>query len=273
MNKKNLSGAPLVMHKRGQKTDATILEEVKKRPGSTISEIANRLGWSNGRVDGSVNRLASNNKVSIKHCLKKSMLIKKVYPTQTPIKPHNIIEVSRENIEYDVWKDNAKIYALSRSTIGISPTEIDEWNKKALLKEEVPIQKKEEGITIELSEALSEFYQLENSDISSSIIGNSVLVTVESILPVELPAYYPEALVTYHKRRIILFEEEEITASSFNPYQSTILPEGVRKTLHIPSEALQSISRKKPQEKVRLTGTSAEKSEEHARRIKIPVRT
>ena len=75
-----LSGAPIVMHKKGQSTDAAVLEQIINEPGITISEIAQNLACTNGKVDGSVNRLTAEGKASIKHNLKRGMLIKTVYP-------------------------------------------------------------------------------------------------------------------------------------------------------------------------------------------------
>jgi predicted transcriptional regulator len=54
-----LSGAPVVMHKKGRSTDAVVLEEIIKKPGIAIAEIAENLEWTNGKIDGSVNRLVA----------------------------------------------------------------------------------------------------------------------------------------------------------------------------------------------------------------------
>jgi hypothetical protein len=192
MNEKKIFGAPVAMHVKGELTDSIVFQEVLKRPGLTISEIAERLGWTNGRVDGSVNRLILKKKVRVKHFIRRGMLVKKVYPLDYPGRTPEVIEIPKEMINYNVWENSAFVYALSRSTIGISHKEIDEWNKKALFKEYASIEESDENIVIKLPEKFTEFYQLSNSDTSLSTIGNCVLITVESILPVKLPPIYPE---------------------------------------------------------------------------------
>lgn len=239
--KKRLSGAPLVMRSRGENTDAIILDEIVRKPGSTVSEIAGRLDWTNGRVDGSVNRLESKNKVLIKHVLWRGMLVKRVYPAECPEKPHNLIHISKEMIDSDIWQDKAIVYMISRSTIGISSTEVQGWEKKALFKVHVFIKKDDENVTMELPERFSNFYQLENSDISLSAIGNLVLVTVESVLPVRLPSIYPEETkykTTRYTMRLDFEKTEEV--SSFNPYETVTLHEGKAESIPFQLEFLQA---------------------------------
>lgn len=187
-----LSGAPLVMHKKGQSTDAAVLEQIIKKPGITISEIAQNLACTNGKVDGSVNRLTAEGKAAIKHNLKKGMLIKAVYPTDFVKRPANQIEIPREMANLDLWREKAFVYALSRSTIGIAYQETEEWNGKAFSRETVPIRKSSESIVLKIPERLADFYQLSNSEISLSAIGGLIFVTVESILPVKVSANYSE---------------------------------------------------------------------------------
>lgn len=191
IGKRKMSGAPVAMHIKGELTDSAVLQEVMKRPGSSISEIAERLGWTNGRVDGSVNRLVLKKKVTVKHCVKRGILVKKVYPSEY-FKAPEVIEIPKEMVSYSSWENSAVVYALSRSTIGVSHKEIAEWNKKALFKEAVPIEADDEKIILKLPEKFTDFYQLSNSDISLSAVGNCVLISVESILPVKLPPIYPE---------------------------------------------------------------------------------
>lgn len=217
MNEKKISGAPIAMHIKGELTDSIVLQEVKKRPGLTISEIANRLGWTNGRVDGSVNRLILKKKVRVKHFIRRGMLVKKVYPLDYPSRTPEVIEIPKEMINYSVWKNSAFAYALSRSIIGISHKEIDEWNKKALFKESVSLEESGENIVVKLPEKFTEFYQLSNSDISLSTIGNCVLITVESILPVKLPPIYPEEAKYEAGRFVMELKMEGIKATSNNP--------------------------------------------------------
>jgi predicted transcriptional regulator len=192
MSRSRVAGAPLAMRKRGETTDALVLRKVELRPGSSVHDIAERLDWTNGRVDGSVNRLISQGKVRVRHVLRKGTLVKEVYPKEYVSKPHDVVEIPRNMIADDLWKETVEVYALSRTTIAISPDKVEEWDKRAFRQEQVSIQKSDKALEIRLPGSIADFYQLENSEISLSTVGNLALVTVESTLvPVALPATYP----------------------------------------------------------------------------------
>jgi hypothetical protein len=235
MKKENckLSGAPTTMHKQGQITDSIVLKEIMKKPGVTVSEIAETLRWSNGKTDGSINRLLLNKKIIIKHYLQRGMLLKRVYPENYLSRPKNIVELPTKIIDQKLWNKSAFVYALSRSTIGFAPEEIEEWNEKALFKDHVDFQKNKDNIQVMIPNNLEMFYQLENSDMSISTIGNLALVTVESVLPVSLPPAYPE------QRPIARLEftvtRERIEGTSLNA-RFVYLKEGITKQLTIFSE-------------------------------------
>lgn len=72
-----------------------------------------------------------------------------------------------------------------RSTIGIAPHEVGEWGLKAFSAEHVSVEKRPKGVTLKLPEKLAGFYQLDNSEISLSAVGDLVFVTVETVLPVK----------------------------------------------------------------------------------------
>jgi predicted transcriptional regulator len=187
------SGAPTTMHAIGQATDSAILAEIVAHPGVTVAEVAEALGWSNGKVDGSVNRLMRKNQVKVKRFLKKGTVVKKIYPSGYSATQSNVVEVPREIFDNSLWGNCAFVYALSRSTIGVTPRENKELAAKALLKERANVEKAERKVWVALSGRFSDFYQLENSETSVSIIGQTVLVTVETTLPIGLQATQPEA--------------------------------------------------------------------------------
>jgi hypothetical protein len=189
-----LSGAPVVMHKKGRSTDAVVLEEIIKKPGIAIAEIAENLEWTNGKIDGSVNRLVAEGKASVKHNLKRGMLVKTVYPAEFDKKQVNLVQIPEEMVNLDLWREKAFVYALSRSTIGIAPHEVGEWGVKAFSAEYVSVEKKPEGVTLKLPERLAEFYQLDNSEINLSAVGDLVFVTVETVLPVKFTPQSVEKL-------------------------------------------------------------------------------
>ena len=208
-----VAGAPLVMQKRGNETDTLVLREIELRSGSTVHDLATRLGWTNGRVDGSVNRLVSKGKVEVRHVLRKGILVKKVYSKGHVLKPRDLVEIPRNMIDDDLWKETVEVYALSRATIGISPGKVEEWDNRAFRREHVSIRKSDKALQIRLPSSIADFYQLDNSEISLSTVGSLALVTVEStLLPVALPPTYPAGAI-YRFTRILMAERSEGIAS------------------------------------------------------------
>lgn len=222
------------MFRKGRETDALVLREIQGNPGSTIHEIAVKLGFSNGRVDGSVNRLISQGKADVRHHLRRSLLVKKVYPLRYVPKPPNIIELPMNMIEVNLWRDTVYVYALSRSTIAFSPVSVAEWEERALIKEKIAIAKTEDTLQIELPNFLSDFYQLENSETSLSTTARFAIATVESILPVRLPPSYP-AEVPFEITRILMVEKIKGTTSHVSEVDVDLL-EG-ETSVTIPYEA------------------------------------
>jgi len=235
-----IAGAPVAMHLRGEMTDASVLKEVQERPGSSVHEIAERLNWTNGKVDGSVNRLVSQGKVKVRHSLRRGTLVKQVYPQEYVPKPHNLIEIPRNMIDEDLWKKTVHVYALSRSTIALSPRRVEEWEKRAFRREQISVRKGADVFKIEIPSFISEFYQLENSETSLSTTGDLALVTVESTaLPVALPPTYP-AEVGARITRFIMYEERVEGVPSCYPLSKIPMDlfrgEGKAEEIQVPSE-------------------------------------
>lgn len=254
-----MAGAPLAMRKRGETTDALVLREVELRLGSSVHDIAERLDWTNGRVDGSVNRLISQGKVRVRHVLRKGTLVKEVYPKEYVSKPHDVVDIPRNMIDDDLWNETVEVYALSRTTIAISPDKVEEWDRRAFRREHVSIRKSEKVLEIMLPNSISDFYQLDNSEMSLSTTGNLALVTVEStMLPVALPPTYP-AEAMYRLTRILLVERFEGIASYFPLAKidmDFVEGKGEAKQIPIPSEFYR-LGLSKRAERVRtFTGSS-----------------
>ena len=184
--KNKIYGAPIVMRNRGRKTDSTIFDIIKEKSGITVQEIANRLGWTNGKVDGSINRLAEQGKIRIQYFMQKKSFIKRVYPIEEKQRPFNVIEIPKEDIERSLWGNDVLVYSLSRSSIGISPTKIDEWENRAFWKGSATIEDEHGKIKLKLPDKLSDFYRLENSETSLATNEDFALITVEeAIVPVQ----------------------------------------------------------------------------------------
>lgn len=259
MTGSRVAGAPLTMRKRGEKTDALVLREVELRPGSTVHDIAVRLNWTNGRVDGSVNRLISQGKVRVRHILRKGTLVKEVYPKEYVPKPKDVVVIPRNMIDDDLWNGRVEVYALSRSTIAISPRRVEEWDERAFRKEQIEIRKRADALEIKLPSSISDFYQLDNSETSLSTAGDLALVTVESTtLPVALPPMYP-AEVMHRVSRLLMVERIEGMAS-YSPflriYMDFVEGEGEAKQISIPFEFYRPGVLKRTEKIRALTGSS-----------------
>ena len=150
---------------QGQITDTKILGIVKANPGLSIYQIAKIACVNTGLVDGSINRLREKNNVDIHNVLREGRRIKEVYPRGFVQYHEPEIRIAADEIaQPEKWKDNAYVYALSRITIGISPSEEKEWTKKAFAKFKVPIKKGEKrSIVIPIPEPLEQFYLWNNS--------------------------------------------------------------------------------------------------------------
>jgi hypothetical protein len=217
---KKLSGAPIAMQNRGLETDDIVLQTIREKPGSAVHEIADYLAWTNGKVDGSINRLLKKGKVRVEHVIRRRALIKRVYPADKKVRPPNMIEIPKEEIAENMWKDEVFLYSLSRSSVAISATKFEEWEEKAFWKGTAAVKNENGKLLIELPEKLSSFYRLENSEISLSTSDDFALVTVEStIVPVQLSPSYPSIPELRKTRYLIMVEKiEQVGAIPLLPH-------------------------------------------------------
>lgn len=196
---KKIAGAPTIMRNKGIKTDSAVLQRIQEEPGTTVHEIADYLDWTNGKVDGSVNRLLKKGRIRVQFYMRKRTLVKKIYPVEKKVRPPNVIEIPKENIDKDIWKNEVFIYSLSRSSIGLSPRKIAQWDERASWKGSATVKDEDEKLVVELPKRLSDFYRLENSEVSLSTSDDFALLTIETtIIPVELPPSHP-SVSTLHR--------------------------------------------------------------------------
>jgi hypothetical protein len=168
----------LKRNKRGHDSDELLLAVVKDYPGLSQYELAKKLKWSSGRIDGSIRRLLNENLVVIKRVERNGRLVNLVYPKDG--KPSNVIEVPAKllHTENPTWLDSAFVYALDSTTIGIAGHEMPEWNEISCFIEEIPIRKDEEKIVLQIPEKFSRFYNIERKHKVVSVNGNNILVTI-----------------------------------------------------------------------------------------------
>ena len=78
-------------NKRGKESDEMLLEVIEKYPGLSQYELARRLKWPSGRIDGSIRRLLNANEIFIRVLERNGRRVNLVYPKNQ--KPSSIIEI------------------------------------------------------------------------------------------------------------------------------------------------------------------------------------
>jgi len=170
----------------GRATDSEVFRLIRDHPGISPYRIAKLLKFQQGRVDGSVSRLKRNDEVEFQYVLKEGRLTKEVYPKGFSPEPRKEIVLDLELMKSpEKWKEEAILYALDRTTMGISAEQIEEWDSASPIMEKVRIQKNENNLVIPVPEKLSEFCLWENSSYETSITGNQVLVVFKTRIPIE----------------------------------------------------------------------------------------
>jgi hypothetical protein len=163
---------------RGKESDETLLEVVEDYSGLSQYELGKMLRWPAGRVDGSVRRLLNEGKIVVRVLERNGRRVNLVYPKD--MKPSNVVEVSAELLDVDnpVWGENAFVYALDSSTIGISGKPMKEWKEASCFLEKIPIQKNNGKRVLRIPEKFWRFYNLERKHKVVSVNGNNILITV-----------------------------------------------------------------------------------------------
>ncbi len=170
--------------KIGEATDNQLLKAIKENPGWTPYYLAQELEWQVGRVDGSLRRLQKQGKVYVKRVLKHGRVVKKIYPSEYQTKHPSAVEIPMRMLGNPAaWlQKEVVVYALSRSSIGLTPNPIESWEHKAWRKFNVRAERVGGIIQLRLPEEVVEFYGLWNSEIGLSTSGNEALLTVEATI-------------------------------------------------------------------------------------------
>jgi hypothetical protein len=166
-------------NRRGMESDDVLLRTIGERPGFSQYELARKIKWHSGHVDGSIRRLLKSKKVFLRVIERNGRKVNLVYPEE--FKESNLIEVPSKLLEIGnpTWNGQAFFYALDSSTIGVSGYEMVEWKEISCLIEDVPIARNEEGkISFRIPEKFWRFYNLDRKHRVVSINGNNLLVTV-----------------------------------------------------------------------------------------------
>jgi len=165
-------------NKRGRESDDILLGKIKEYPGLSQYELAKKLKWPSGRIDGSIRRLLNGKKIVIKILERNGRHVNLIYTKDD--KPSDSVEVPAKllRVENPTWLDSAYIYALDSSTIGISGQEMPEWEEISCFQEEIPIRQVSEKVLIQIPEKIKKFYDWEKKHRVLSVNGNNILVTI-----------------------------------------------------------------------------------------------
>lgn len=179
------SAATFARLQLGMSTDMRVLEAIRQSPGISMYHVAKVLQYALGRVDGSVNRLQNREEIDTRYILRDGRIVKELYPKGFVQESKPEIKIDSDLLDSpDDWREQAFVYALDRMTIGITPLESHEWSSKAFAKEIVGVSKSSGFFLVNIPPRLEEFYVWNNSDSEISVVGNDVLVTLKTRIPV-----------------------------------------------------------------------------------------
>ena len=168
----------LTRNKRGLQSDKLLIETINNHPGLSQYELAKRLDWPSGKVDGAIRRLVNQNQILIKSTQRNGRLVNLIYAKDH--KPPNVIEVPISLLQIDnrTWLDSAYVYALDSTTIGIAGSEMSEWKGIACFTETTPIKKDKETLVLQIPERFNRFYNIANKHKVVTVNGNAILITI-----------------------------------------------------------------------------------------------
>ena len=165
-------------NKRGLASDEILLGTIETLPGLSQYELAKKLKWPSGRIDGSIRRLLKENKIFIKILERNGRCANLIYPED--LKPADSIEVPAKllHIGNPTWFNSAFVYALDSSTIGVSGHAVPEWEEISCFAEEISITRDAEKVVVQIPEKIKRFYNFEQKHRVVSVNGNNLLITI-----------------------------------------------------------------------------------------------
>jgi DNA-binding Lrp family transcriptional regulator len=169
-------------NKNGFESDRILLEAIKDYSGLSQYELAKKLKWPSGRVDGAVRRLLNEGLIVIKTLERNGRRVNLVYPEDS--KPTNVVEVPEKllHVGNPTWLDSAFIYALDSTTIGISGHEMPEWAEISCFLKQIPIKRDNDKVVLEIPENFKRFYNMDKKHRVVTINGNNLLITISGNL-------------------------------------------------------------------------------------------
>ena len=165
-------------NKRGLESGNLLLGTVITYPGLSQYELAKKLNWQSGKVDGAIRRLVNQKLVTISRTERNGRIVNLIYPRNTT--PPDVVAVPVKLLRFEngEWLDRAFVYALDSTTIGIAGYEIPEWKESAAFTEEIPVRREKKKMVLKIPEKFSRFYGIGKRHTAASVNGNAVLITI-----------------------------------------------------------------------------------------------
>lgn len=177
--------------KQAEETDRALLDFLSRKPGAlSLYQLAQEIGWSIGRVQKSVERLTKKELVTYRRAFLGGRSLKLIVPTRMssdlePLtvlkKPSNVeVAIPADIVDSECWGENAFLYALDRTSLGISSREENRWHESSLFESEVSLRKEEDAFMVTMPEKVYRFYWLYMSDyeVSASPKGSKVIISI-----------------------------------------------------------------------------------------------
>jgi len=180
-----------VRKKQAEETDRVLLDFLSRKPGAlSLYQLAQEIGWSIGRVQKSVERLTKKGLVTYRRAFLGGRSLKLIVPTRMRSdlepstvlkKPSNVeVAVPADIVDGERWGEAAFLYALDRTSFGISSREEKKWHESSLFESEVSLRKEEDAFMAKIPKKVYRFYRLYMSDyeVSASPKGNKVFISI-----------------------------------------------------------------------------------------------
>ncbi len=161
---------------RSALTDNELRKAVNSYPGLSLYELSRNLGWSIGRVDGSVKRLMDSQEAHIRLVERSGRRVNLVFPAGSDSSDEISIPVNILEKGSNIWGNSAIVYALDSETIGVSGSFNEDWERKASFRNRAPVTRDGDNLKIVLPENVKSFYKLDNKQIDVKIESSNVVI-------------------------------------------------------------------------------------------------
>lgn len=161
---------------RSALTDQELRETVYANPGLSMYELSRKLGWSIGRVDGSVKRLINSNDARMRLVERGGRRVNLVFPADSVSGDEISVPESSFGQGGENWGNSAIVYALDSETIGVSGKFNENWERKASFRNRAPVTREGDNIKIILPDEVKSFYKLDGKEVDVKIEESNIVI-------------------------------------------------------------------------------------------------